>query len=356
MSLRQRQGIWWVDFYSPGGQRVRCTTGTTDRKKAEEFHDRLKAQLWREKKLGEAPEKRFQDAAVRFLKLYEGQPDFDSKRRYILYWRERFSGWELSRITAEAVAENLPTHKVTRTGKQSPLSPATQNRYMAALRTMLNLAEQWKWLARAPKLVDFQEPKKRIRWISQEEAAALIASVSQDWLRDVVAFALATGARMSEILGLTWGQVNAAKRMAWLEADETKSARARAIPLSDDAMAVIRRRIGTHDILVFTRGGRSVQEIDRRMFQRACEKAGIENFRFHDLRHTWASWHVQAGTPLMVLKELGGWETIEMVQKYAHLGQSHLAAHANVVTFWSQWAGSLTTETKTPPGRAALNA
>lgn len=58
-------------------------------------------------------------------------------------------------------------------------------------------------------------------------------------------------------------------------------------------------------------------------------RAGIENFRWHDLRHTWASWHVQSGTPLNVLQELGGWESVEMVQRYAHLGRSHLAAYAD---------------------------
>jgi integrase len=56
-------------------------------------------------------------------------------------------------------------------------------------------------------------------------------------------------------------------------------------------------------------------------------RRGNQKIRFHELRHTWASWHVQEGTPSLVRKELGGWETIEMVQKYAHLGRSHLAAH-----------------------------
>jgi hypothetical protein len=79
-----------------------------------------------------------------------------------------------------------------------------------------------------------------------------------------------------------------------------------------------------------------ISQIDADMFERACEAIGLDDFHFHDLRHTWASWHVQAGTPLMVLKELGGWERIEMVQKYAHLAPTHLAAHATTVTFWSQ--------------------
>jgi integrase len=90
-------------------------------------------------------------------------------------------------------------------------------------------------------------------------------------------------------------------------------------------------------------------QIDARCLKRACGVAGITDFRFHDLRHTWASWHVQRGTPLLVLKDLGGWETLEMVQKYAHLAPSHLAHHAEAVTFWPQQI----VENKTPLMRAA---
>lgn len=61
----------------------------------------------------------------------------------------------------------------------------------------------------------------------------------------------------------------------------------------------------------------------------ALERAGIKDFRWHDLRHTWASWHVQNGTPLFALQELGGWESQEMVRRYAHLAADHLAPYAN---------------------------
>jgi hypothetical protein len=87
--------------------------------------------------------------------------------------------------------------------------------------------------------------------------------------------------------------------------------------------------------LVFTRGENRdtlIQQNDKRDFERACRFVGIADFHWHDLRHTWA--------PLMVLKELGGWETIEMVQKYAHLGPSHLAEHAGTVKFWSSLGGA----------------
>ena len=63
----------------------------------------------------------------------------------------------------------------------------------------------------------------------------------------------------------------------------------------------------------------------------ACRRAGIERFRFHDLRHTWASWLIQSGVPLSVLQEMGGWESIEMVRKYAHLAPNHLTEHARKI-------------------------
>ena len=67
-----------------------------------------------------------------------------------------------------------------------------------------------------------------------------------------------------------------------------------------------------------------VTQVNTKAWKAGLGRAGIENFRWHELRHTWASWHVQAGTPLYVLQELGGWESVEMVRKYAHLSTAHL--------------------------------
>lgn len=290
------------------------------------------------------------------MRHHQGQEDYDSKVVHIAYWRTIFGGKPLSALTADAIMEGLPTHKEYKVRGKQPLSPATRNRYLATVRTMLNMCETWKWVSRAPKLIDEPEPAVRVRWIHHEEAARLLACISQNWLRDIAGMALATGMRAGEITALQWHQIDLVRKHAWLGADQTKSARARAVPLNDDAIAIIRRRIGSHLTHVFTRNGTLLKRLDHRMFSRACEKAEIEDFRFHDLRHTWASWHVQAGTPLMVLKELGGWETVAMVQKYAHLGTSHLSQHANAVTFWSQQTKSLASDDKKPPLGAVLSA
>ena len=76
---------------------------------------------------------------------------------------------------------------------------------------------------------------------------------------------------------------------------------------------------------------RKMRVDDQRAWNAACRRAGIDDFRFHDLRHTWASWLIQSGVPLSVLQEMGGWESIEMVRRYAHLAPNHLTEHAKQI-------------------------
>lgn len=336
MSIRKRNGIWWIDIRSPNGERIRQSAQTTDRQAAQEYHDQLKVELWRVAKLGEKPQYTFEEAAVRFLEAHADQRDFDTKRRHIAYFRQHFAGKSIASIRARDVLDALPTQRTVKRKQPEKLKPASRNRYLSTMRKLLNDCERWEWIERAPRLSAEREPRKRIRWISQSEALRLLSAIHNDWFRDVVGFALATGMRAGEILGLQWSQVDLVRRMAWLHPDQCKNGEARGVPLNDDAVAIIRRQIGKHDVQVFSRRGKPIKKQDRNQFNRACREAGIENFRFHDLRHTWASWHVQRGTPLYVLKELGGWKTLEMVQKYAHLASEHLAPHVDVVTFWSQ--------------------
>lgn len=335
-----QSGIWWVDIRPPGGQRIRRSTGTTSKKAAQEYHDRLKNELWRVHKLGDRPRYSFEQACIALLNASEGQRDYATKVRHVKYWRSIFAGRSICSLTNTEIIAGLPTHRVY-DDKRKPkkLTPATRNRYLSTMRRILNLATDADWLVKAPKLTKFEEPAVRVRWESQAVITKLINAMSLSWMRDVSIFAVATGMRETEILSLTRDRIDMDQCHAWVTADGAKSGYARSVPLNADAMGVLRRRL-TGNGLIFTRDGgdgkTQIQQIDRRVLARACKQVKIEDFRFHDFRHTWASWHVQQGTPLMVLKELGGWETIEMVQKYAHLAPSHIANHAKTVTFWSQ--------------------
>lgn len=91
---------------------------------------------------------------------------------------------------------------------------------------------------------------------------------------------------------------------------------------------MLRGCLGKHEQYVFTYESQPVWQVNTKAWRMAVRKAGLTDFRWHDLRHTWASWHAQAGTPLNVLQEMGGWECAEMVRRYAHLSVSHLREHA----------------------------
>ena len=145
----------------------------------------------------------------------------------------------------------------------------------------------------------------------------------------MAAFSLSTGLRRANVTGLRWDQVDMENRRAWVHPDQAKARKAIPVPLNDDAMNVISQQIGKHGELVFSFRGRQVQQLSTKAWYSALKRAGITDFRWHDLRHTWASWHVQGGTPLYVLQELGGWASAEMVRKYAHLAAEHLAPWAD---------------------------
>ncbi|MDH2925607.1 site-specific integrase [Lonepinella koalarum] len=332
---KKSNGIWWIDFRTPSGQRIRHSAKTTEKKLAQEYHDKLKHEAWQIERLNKKPERTIEEALIRFLEVSQEQKDIETKIRHTEYWRSVLAGRTLSSLTTDDILNNLPTHK---TGTKKKLSPATQNRYRTSILRALSLAHKAGWIDSVPYVPKNPEPKLRVRWLSKEQALQLINALSLQWMKEVCSFALMTGARMTEILSLTWDKIDFARNIAIVSSDIAKSGKARALPLSREAITLLRKRQSQQLAhYVFHRGkGKYISEIDREDFQRALTKANIQDFRFHDLRHTWASWHVQNGTPLMVLKELGGWETVEMVKRYAHLNATHLLNYASVGTFWEQ--------------------
>jgi integrase len=195
----------------------------------------------------------------------------------------------------------------------------------------------WKYLlnqaACSPKTVDDVHPEseKRVSWLKPDQAARLLAELP-DHLADFAALTLATGLRQRNASFLTWAQVDLKRGMAWIHGDESKSGKAFSVPLNDDALSVIEKRFGEHPTYVFTYRGKPVARTTTKALYAALKRAGIEDFRWHDLRHTWASWHVQSGTSAQELQELGGWSCTEMVQRYAHLGGDHLKKAASRIS------------------------
>jgi len=176
-----------------------------------------------------------------------------------------------------------------------------------------------------------KEDNKRIRWITQEEAACLKKELPRH-LVNAMEFALQTGLRASNITRLEWSEIDFDRCHAYIPAHQSKSGKAIAVPLNTVAMEVLRKQKGKHPRFVFSYKGEPVRWFSNKAWKKALLRAGIHNFKWHDLRHTWASWHVQSGTSLQELQQLGGWASFEMVLRYAHLSSDHLRGAAERIS------------------------
>jgi len=341
MSLSRRAGspIWWVRF-THKGSRIQQSSGTSERDKAEEYEAKLKSSLWEQERLGVKPSYRWNDAVVRYLRETQhkvSQPSDISRFRWV---DQYLNGVELRAINRDLL------DKILTAKKAEGVENATANRAVEIVRSvLLKACNEWEWLDRVPSIRLLQEPTKRVRWITRNEADRLLSELPPH-LADMTRFSLETGLRRSNVTGLQWSQVDLVRRTAWIHPDQAKARKAIPVPLSTVAVLTLRKQIGKHHTHVFTYNGHPVTQVNTKAWFKAKKRAGIEHFRWHDLRHTWASWHVQEGTPLLALKELGGWATLEMVQKYAHLSSDHLAQWVdrvigtNLVQVSSQGAGN----------------
>ena len=223
--------------------------------------------------------------------------------------------------------------KLTQAKLSERCANATVNRMLSLVRAILRRCERdWEWLDRAPAIRLLKEPARRIRFLTREQAAMLLNELPPH-LRAMATFALSTGLRRRNVTGLSWEQVDLERKLAWVHPDQAKGRKAIGVPLNDTALSVLRAQVGRHPELVFTYEGKPVFQVSSMAWYKALKRAGIENFRWHDLRHTRASWHVQNGTPLFALQEMAGWETEKMVRRYAHLAVGHLAVYADNVQF-----------------------
>lgn len=322
MSLYKRKdsSTYWIKLHH-GGKIIQRSTGTTDKVAAQEYHDRLKSSLWEQERLGVKPIYSWQQAVVRWLEETTHKASRNDDLYHLRQLDNYLGGFDLVDITRDKV-ESIITSRL-----KDGVSNGRVNRMLSVLRTILRKAAfDWEWIDRCPRVKILPEPKRRVRWLTHAEAERLISELPAH-LAGMVRFSLETGLRQANVTGLQWSQVDLSRRCAWIHPDQAKARKAIAVPLSNAAVLVLREWIGKHHTHVFSFRGKPVTHPNNAAWVKALKRAGIEDFRWHDLRHTWASWHVQAGTPLHVLQELGGWESAEMVRRYAHLSSEHLAEY-----------------------------
>lgn len=307
MSIRQVGQRWQVRVRLGGGERIERTLprGST-RADAQALEALVRRQQIDtatgrpEKHLISAAIGRWVETSAKTLKSWERDLKF---RVPVLL---RYAGRaELPALTE--VADRIKT-----VGRKEGLTSASINRYVALLRHVGNLAERWGWtdlpLGRRIQLL----PEQSERHVYLTPAQVQILCDNTDPLTaDMIRFAVLSGLRRGEMLPLTSEQV---RDGVILLTAQTKSGRPRAIPLPPQAAAIARKRLpwGVTASLL------------RARFLEARSASGLEHVRWHDLRHTYASWLVQAGQPLTAVRDLLGHSSLAVTNRYAHLAPAHL--------------------------------
>lgn len=231
------------------------------------------------------------------------------------------------KLTQRTVGRKNPRTKEL---EQVPISPARINRYISALGHALTIAmNEWEWIEDNPvrKISKLKEPRGRVRFLDDEERAALLEACANSFYENlylIVVLALSTGARKSEILNLRWDDIDLGRGQIVLH--ETKNGERRAIPLTGHALSLVKehkkvQRIDT-DLLFPSIKGNKPYEI-KKSWEASLREASIEDFRFHDLRHSAASYLAMNGASLAEVADVLGHKTLQMVKRYAHLSESH---------------------------------
>jgi integrase len=300
MSLYKRKdsSVFWVKI-TVGGRTIQESSGTNDQLKAQEYHDRRKVELWEQNRMGVKPKHSWQEAVVRWLKETADKASHQDDVTKLKWLHPILGSLMLDEITQQVIAD-------IKDARVKVATKSTANRYLSLIRSILIRArDEWEWCEKVVKVKLFKEPKGRVRFLTPSQVKVLLEELPVHQ-RDIVLFALQTGLRQSNVLSLEWTNINLATYHMWVQADDSKNGEYISVPLNIQAMEVLHRQMNKHPVHVFTYHGKPLAAANTRAWKEALKRAGIENFRWHDLRHTWASWHRMNGTPTHELQQLGG--------------------------------------------------
>lgn len=327
---RRKNSPYWQIEFEIAGREIRRSSRTTDRAAAEELEETLRRNLWRQIKLGE---KHFTwDDAIEQCKLEDsGQTSWERTERALASVEGMLTGTPLKEINRPSLLKIREVLSRRQNHQGHPWAKSTVNRVMAVIRSVLKRAadpDGWNMLDSCPKVPMYRLAKVEPRWITREQAHKLLGKFPPH-TRGMMIFALATGLRRSNVTGMEWTRVDMKRCTAYVPGDKAKGKEAITVPLNSDAMAILREWEGKHERYVFCFRGRApIKQVATRMWRRVVKECGLEGVTFHTMRHSWASWQMQAETPLKMLQELGGWATLEMPLRYAHLAPGYLSQYA----------------------------
>jgi integrase len=347
MGLFKRNRVWWMSFAYQGKQ-VRRSTGTPDRKLAEAILGKTRVNIIEGRFFDtlEEKERTFSEMMERYQTEHVVKKASQrGYRGYIKNLLPSFGHLPLAEITPKLIVQ----YKTKRYA--DGMAPATINRELSTMKHAFNLAiREWEWCRDNPvrRVAMEKENNRRDRWLSYEEEKGLLKECP-GWVKEIVLFALHTGMRMGEILCLDWKGVDLFRKTVTVF--RSKNGERRTIPINQTVLELLKGRLKVRPLntdLVFYSKTHTLVDCNnlRRDFRSALSKAKIEDFHFHDLRHTFATRLVQAGVDIYKVQRLLGHKSPIMTQRYTHHypeslrdGVEILDRKENFITISSQSAG-----------------
>lgn len=343
MSLTKRGTIWHYEF-EVAGQRFRASTGTSNKTEARNIEAEARLEAQRVLKRGGRPKYTWNDAVKRWLLENAKKRSLETDKIRLRWLTQHLDGVLLADISSDLwrqleqkrIEEGVPAQNG---GDPRPVSHSTINRIRSALLTILNDAHEWGWIDSVPFLHKYDEGQGRLVYFTREQMVQLVAELPMH-LALMTTFALTTGLRATNVMRLRWNQINWETGVVVVDGNQTKNKRRLPVPLNAEAVEVLKMAAedqgwapggagSPSSEFVFLYRGSPVSSTSNSAWYNALERLGWKGrFRWHDTRHTWASWHTMSGTPAQVLKELGGWSSLQMVERYSTLAPDFLATYA----------------------------
>lgn len=338
MSVYKRGNTWYIDYYDQYGRRHRESVGRNKRQ-AEQVLAKRKAQVVENEFFD--VKKREKITLAEMATIYMKNYSEPSKKSH---WRDKISLKNILSVLGnkylhEVISLDIEKYKAKRLKE---VKGSTINRELACLKSIYNKAMEWGKIDRNPvtKVKLFRENNGRIRFLNQQEMKRLI-STAANHLKPIIIIAVNTGMRKSEILNLKWEDIDFNQKIITIR--NSKHGDKREVPMNSIVYDILwdLSQGKSNDSFLFTKpGGRRLRDI-KSSFKGAVKRANIKNFRFHDLRHTFASHLVMQGSDFKTVQELMGHKTIQMTLRYSHLSPDHKRKavedlEKNIVTNWSQ--------------------
>jgi len=343
---------WMIDYLNPDKKRVRLTFSTLKQAREErakrlgliadgEYSDFV------EKK--EKSDKTLKMLIEAYKENYKHQTSFkNAKKTYLENFKQFFGEdtllTDIRYINLEKYRNHLrqkPT-KTIKVGKEiikGTRKTASINREMSCLHHLFDKAVEWEFFKEGQqspfkkgKSLILKENNKRLRFLGDKDKGEMtrLLGTCPPYLKDIVECAINTGMRKGEMLSLKWDQI----RNGLIYLRKTKTNDARQIPINNSVEAIFNRIRKQHQLkskYVFTYKGKQIKDGVRTSFKAAMKRAGVVDFQFHDLRHTFASQLLLKGGTLKDIQELLGHKTMTMTLRYAHLTQEHKKKAVNLL-------------------------